>query len=230
MVTIADRLHQARARVDAACHRAGREPASVELLPISKWHSPASIREAHAAGWTRLGESRPQELRSKAEELDDVELSWVAIGHLQTNKAKIIAAYADEFQALDSVPLGQALDRRLAQADRELPVLLEVNTSGEAAKGGFAPEGVVDAVRMLRSCDRLRLEGLMTLAARSQDQEPVRACFTRLVETQQRLQDTFGEPFDTLSMGMSEDFELAVACGSTCVRLGTLIFGPRPTR
>lgn len=100
------------------------------MLPISKWHSTSAIVEAHEAGWQRFGESRPQELRAKAEELAGLGLSWVAIGHLQTNKARIVAEFADEFQALDSLHLAEALDRRLNAAGRRLPVLLEVNTSG----------------------------------------------------------------------------------------------------
>lgn len=227
-VSIATHLADARARIEAACRRAGRDPDDVELLPISKWHSTAAIAEAHEAGWRRFGESRPQEMRAKAADLADLGLSWVAIGHLQTNKARIVAEVADEFQALDSLHLAQALDHRLQAVGRRLPVLVEVNTSGESAKGGFAPHDVVEAVRDLTRLDALEVRGLMTLAVQSPDSGRVRACFAALVDVQSRLRDALGEGFDTLSMGMSQDFELAVECGSTCVRLGTSIFGPRP--
>lgn len=227
-VSIAAQLAAARDRIAAACVRVGRDPGEVELLPVSKTQPGAAIREAHAAGWARFGESRPQELRAKATELADLGLEWVLIGHLQSNKARIVAEQAAEFQALDSLPLAEALDRRLQAAGRRLRVLIEVNTSGEAAKHGFAPEAVPDAVRALEGCDALELAGLMTIAVRSADPEPVRACFATLAELRARLRDTHGGGFDTLSMGMSGDFELAVECGATCVRLGTAIFGPRP--
>ncbi|MFV0452453.1 MAG: YggS family pyridoxal phosphate-dependent enzyme [Propioniciclava sp.] len=229
-MSIADRLTAARDRITAACERSGRDPAEVELLPVSKWHPTRAITEAHAAGWRRFGESRPQELAAKAQELEPLGLSWVAIGHLQTNKARLVAEHAAEFQALDSLRLGEALHRRLAALDRRLPVLVEVNTSGEQAKGGFAPAEVVGAVRALRQYPTLEVRGLMTLAVRSADTLRVRACFTGLVEVQARLRDVFGDGFSTLSMGMSEDYELAIGCGSTCVRLGTAVFGSRPDR
>lgn len=226
-MSIPERLAAARARIDAACARAGRDPAAVELLPVSKTHPASMIREAYGAGYRRFGESRPQELRAKAAELADLGIGWVAIGHLQTNKAKVVAELADEFQALDSVHLAEALDRRLQATGRRLPVLVEVNTSGEPAKSGFAPDEVVDAVRHLAACDALDVRGLMTLAAHTDDAAVVRACFDRLVAVQGRLRDAFGGGFDALSMGMSGDFELAVECGSTCVRLGTSVFGAR---
>lgn len=228
-MTIATRLAEARRRVDAACVRAERDPAGVEVLPVSKWHPASAIVDAHEAGWRRFGESRPQELRDKAVELGSLHLGWVAIGHLQTNKTTLVADHAEEFQALDSVRLARVLDRRLVAAGRRLRVLIEVNTSGEPAKGGFPPDAVEAAVREIRQCEALDVGGLMTLAVRSADPEPVRACFTTLRATRDRLRDTFSEPFDTLSMGMSGDYELAVECGATCVRLGTSIFGPRPT-
>lgn len=227
MNDVAARLAEARARIDAACARAGRDPREVELLAVSKTHGGDAIRAAHAAGQRRFGESRPQELAAKASELADLAVGWVAIGHLQTNKAGVVAAVADEFQALDSVRLAEALDRRLQALGRRLRVLVQVNTSGEASKGGFTPDETADAVRALSVCDALEVAGLMTLAAPSPDEAVVRACFDSLVEVQRRLRDEHGGGFGALSMGMSNDFELAVECGSTCVRLGTAIFGER---
>lgn len=226
-MTIASNLAAARARIDAACARVGRDPGEVELLPVSKTHPVALIREAHAAGWTRFGENKPQEAAAKASELADVGLDWVIIGHLQTNKAGVVAMMAAEFQALDSLRLAQVLARRLEAAGRRLPVLIQVNSSGEPTKGGFAPNEVVDAVRALRSYDALDVRGLMTLAANTPDADVVRACFTTMTDLRERLRDEHGGGHDTLSMGMSGDFELAVECGSTCVRLGTSIFGAR---
>lgn len=228
MTDIAANLAAARARIDAACARAGRDPGEVELLPVSKNHPADALAAAHAAGYVRFGESKPQELAAKADELEALGLSFVAIGHLQTNKAKVVAERAAEFQALDSLRLAAALDGRLQTLGRRLSVLVQVNTSGEASKGGFAPDAVAAAVRELRALDALDVRGLMTLAAPGPDAAAVRACFELLAGLRERLRDEHGGGFDTLSMGMSGDFELAVECGSTCVRLGTTIFGPRP--
>lgn len=225
MTDVAANLDAARARIDAACARAGRDPGSVELLPVSKTHPIELIRVAHAAGYARFGESRPQELEAKAAAEPD--LGWVFIGHLQTNKAKVVAELAAEFQALDSLRLAEALDRRLQALGRRLPVLVQVNSSGEETKGGFTPAELPDAVRALVTLDGLDVRGLMTLAANTSDESVVRACFTTMTDLQARLRDEHGGGFDVLSMGMSNDFELAVECGSTCVRLGTSIFGAR---
>ena len=227
MTDIAAHLAAARARIDAACARVGRDPGEVELLPVSKTHSLDAIRAAHAAGYTRFGESRPQEVEAKASDLADLGLEWVYIGHLQTNKARVVAEVAAEFQALDSLRIAQALDRRLQALGRRLSVLVQFNSSGEASKGGFAPADVPEAVRALATLDALEVRGLMTLAAPSPDPEVVRSCFTIMTDLQARLRDEHGGGFDALSMGMSGDFELAVECGSTCVRLGTTIFGAR---
>ena len=226
-VTIAAHLADARARIDAACARVGRDPGEVELLPVSKTHGVDLIREAVDAGWTRFGESKPQEAAAKASELAELDLDWVLIGHLQTNKAGVVAEVAAEFQALDSLRLAEVLDRRLQALGRRLPVLVQVNSSGEDTKGGFTPEELPDAVRALLTLDGLDVRGLMTLAANSPEESVVRACFTTMTDLQERLRDEHGGGFDVLSMGMSNDFELAVECGSTCVRLGTSIFGAR---
>ena len=226
-VTIAAHLADARARIDAACARVGRDPGEVELLPVSKTHGVDLIREAVDAGWTRFGESKPQEAAAKASELAELDLDWVLIGHLQTNKAGVVAEVAAEFQALDSLRLAEVLDRRLQALGRRLPVLVQVNSSGEDTKGGFAPDEVPDAVRAISALDGLVVRGLMTLAANTPDQDAVRACFTTMSDLQARLRHEHGGGFDALSMGMSGDYELAVECGSTCVRLGTTIFGAR---
>lgn len=227
MIDVAANLAAARGRIDAACRRSGRDPRQVELLPVSKSHGTDLIRAAHADGYRRFGESRPQELALKASELAELELEWVVIGHVQTNKARVVAELADEFQGLDSLRLAEALDRRLVALRRRLPVLVQVNSSGEATKGGFVPDEVPDAVRALRSFEGLEVRGLMTLAANTPDFDAVRACFVTMTTLQARLRDQHGGGFDVLSMGMSGDYELAVECGSTCVRLGASIFGAR---
>lgn len=227
MSDIAANLAAARARIEAACARAGRDPQEVELLPVSKTHPAALIREAYAAGYRRFGENKPIEARDKAAELAELGLEWVIIGHLQTNKAKVVAELAAEFQALDSLRVAEALDRRLQALGRPLRVLVQVNSSGEATKSGLAPADVPAFVRGLAPYASLRPAGLMTLAANTSDEAVVRACFLTLATLGQRLRDEHGGGFETLSMGMSGDFELAIEAGSTCVRLGTAIFGSR---
>jgi pyridoxal phosphate enzyme (YggS family) len=146
-------LAAVHARIAAACHRVGRDPASVRLLPVSKTKPEASIRLAHAAGCRLLGENKPQEAYRKWEALADLEdLQWSVIGHLQTNKAKLVARFATEFQALDSLRVAEALDRRLQIEGRALDVFVQVNTSGEASKFGLHPDEVPDfCARCLRS-------------------------------------------------------------------------------
>ena len=219
-----------RAEVDAAARAAGRDPSEVRLLPVSKTVPVDRLRLAVEAGLTELAENKPQEVGRKAGEMADLPVRWVAIGHLQTNKAKIIAEHADEFQALDSVRLTQALQRRLETADRHLDVLIQVNTSGEEAKTGASPGDVGQILEVAASCDRLRVRGFMTVATNTDDEAEVRRCFAQLRGVLDAArEDAVVDPelLTELSMGMSGDYAIAVAEGATCVRVGTAIFGAR---
>ncbi len=219
-----------RAEVDAAARAAGRDPSEVRLLPVSKTVPVDRLRLAVEAGLTELAENKPQEVGRKAGEMADLPVRWVAIGHLQTNKAKIIAEHADEFQALDSVRLTQALQRRLETADRHLDVLIQVNTSGEETKTGASPGDVGQILEVAASCDRLRVRGFMTVATNTDDEAEVRRCFAQLRGILDAArEDAVVDPelLTELSMGMSGDYAIAVAEGATCVRVGTAIFGAR---
>lgn len=230
MTQIAANLAAVQARIAAACQRAGREPDSVELLPVSKTRPASDVLAAHAAGYRRFGENKAQEAEAKASELAHVaDLDWVMIGHLQTNKAKLVARFASEFQALDSLPLAAELDRRLRAEGRQLDVLIQVNSSAEDSKFGLPPDAVPAFAASLTSFDALRVRGLMTLALPSPIDDEVRACFVRMQQVQTRLreQGVEGQTYDELSMGMSGDFELAIQHGATVVRVGTAIFGQR---
>lgn len=224
-------LAAVRARIVTAAREAGRDPAEVRLLPVSKTVSEERIRAAVAAGMTRLGENKVQEASRKATELADLGVEWSVIGHLQRNKAKHVAAFASEFQALDSLRLAETLDRRLQALGRGLDVFVQVNTSAESTKYGLAPEEVPAFVDRLPEFTALRVRGLMTLAEFTTDTERVRACFRKLRALRDRLREsapaTVG--LDELSMGMSGDYEVAIAEGATVVRVGQAIFGPRPT-
>ena len=228
---LASRLEAVRRRIADACRRSDRAPEEVRLLPISKTVPPERMRLAFAAGLDTFGENKVQEARRKAETLSDLPLSWSLVGHLQTNKAKDVARFASEFQALDSVKVAQALDRRLEIEGRSLDVLVQVNTSGEASKFGLPPEDVGAFVRELPHFSCLRVRGLMTLAVFSADADRVRRCFHLLAEIRRRLRHDApdGLRFDALSMGMSGDFEIAIEEGATIIRVGQAIFGPRQT-
>ncbi len=226
---IAAKLAEVRARIARAAAAAQRDPAEVRLLPVSKTVPVERLRAAFAAGVTCFGENKVQEARRKAEALADLGVSWSIIGHLQTNKARYVARFAAEVQSLDSIKLAEALDRRLQIENRELDVLVQVNTSGEESKYGLPPERVAAVLHELPAFSTLRVRGLMTLAVFSADEARVRACFRRLRELRDRLRQEAppGIALDELSMGMSGDFEIAIAEGATVVRVGQAIFGPR---
>ncbi|MCC6923742.1 MAG: YggS family pyridoxal phosphate-dependent enzyme [Nitrosomonas sp.] len=217
-------------KIADACAKAGREPSSVRLLPVTKTVPAERLRIAFAAGCEEMGENKVQEAREKSELLSDLAIKWCIIGHLQTNKVKYITRFAHEFQALDSLKVAAELDKRLQAAGRGMDVYVQVNSSGEASKFGLPPEEVEDFVRQLPDYASLRVKGLMTLAIFSTDHERVRACFVRMRELQERLRQSApaGLSFDELSMGMSGDFELAIEEGATVVRVGQAIFGKRP--
>jgi pyridoxal phosphate enzyme (YggS family) len=224
--TLATRWQAVRERVAAACAQAGRAPDAVRILPVSKTFGVDVVREAMALGLTRFGENKVQEIRAKSAALADDDIDWVMIGHLQTNKAKDVAQLASEVQSLDRLELAQALDRRLQRDGRAIDVLVQVKTSPEPAKHGLAPEDLPAFLRELRGCASLRVRGLMTLAVQSPDSDAVRACFRLLRERRDRMQD-IGFDLPRLSMGMSGDFDLAIAEGATEVRIGSAIFGMR---
>lgn len=223
-------LTAVRERIAAACARVKRDPDEVTLLPVSKTVDEARLRLAYAAGCRMLGENKVQEAQRKATALADLaDLRWSLIGHLQTNKARLVARFASEFQALDSLRVAAALERRLQSAGRRLDVLVQVNTSGEASKYGLAPAEVGAFLQRLPEFPSLRVRGLMTLARFETDPRRVRPCFVTLRELRDTLRHgaPAGVTLDTLSMGMSGDFELAIEEGATLVRVGQAIFGAR---
>lgn len=223
-------LATVQARIAAACQRAGRDPASVRLLPVSKTQPEARVRLAHAAGCRLLGENKPQEAYGKWQATQDLPgLRWSVIGHLQTNKARLVARFASEFQALDSLRVAEALERRLQAEGRALDVFVQVNTSGEASKYGLPPGEVTAFLRALPAFPALRVRGLMTLALFSSDAARVRECFVLLRTLRDRLRQEApaGITLEELSMGMSGDFEIAIEEGATVVRVGQALFGAR---
>ena len=222
-------LAHINARIAAACAACGRDPASVRLLPVSKTVPAERLHFAYDAGIRLLGENKVQEAYDKWQALTALDgLEWAVIGHLQSNKVKYVARFAAEFQALDSLDIAESLDRRLQQEGRSLDVFIQINTSDEPQKYGMTPDAADAFIRALPAYSALRPRGLMTLALFSDDHEAVRRCFVRLRELRDRLRET-NPAIAELSMGMSGDFELAIAEGATTVRVGQAIFGARKT-
>jgi pyridoxal phosphate enzyme (YggS family) len=225
-----DNLAAVRAGITRAAERAGRSGSDIRLVPVSKTVPEDRIRLAVAAGCDVLGENKVQEARRKHDNLADLEISWALIGHLQTNKARDVAAFADEFQALDRLSVAEALDRRLQTAGRSLNVYVQVNTSAEDSKYGLPPDELSGFLSKLPDYTSLRVQGLMTLAVFSSDVDRVRPCFRLLRTLRDRARGTDPDlvGHGELSMGMSGDYETAVEEGATVVRVGQAIFGARP--
>jgi PLP dependent protein len=215
-----------RGRVDEACRAVGRDPADVTVLPVSKTFGPDAVRAALSLDLHRFGENKVQEIKEKAEALNDHSIEWVVIGHLQTNKAKDVARLASEVQSLDRLELAEALHRRLEGIGRRLNVLVQVKTAREESKYGLPGADLPAFLDRLRDYPTLRVRGLMTMATLSEDAEEVRACFRQLRELREQC-EAKGYVLPRLSMGMSGDFPLAIAEGATEVRIGTAIFGRR---
>lgn len=223
-------LTNVRNRINAACNRTSRSSSEVRLLPVSKTVEEKYIRLAHEAGCYIVGENKVQEAYRKWQAMADLtHLQWSVIGHLQTNKAKLVASFATEFHALDSLKLAAVLDRHLQTEGRSLDVFIQVNTSGEVSKYGLCPEEVASFLNELPAFSSLRVRGLMTIAMFTSDTERVRHCFMILRNLRDQLRDCAPQNIELteLSMGMSGDFEIAIEEGATVVRVGQAIFGAR---
>jgi pyridoxal phosphate enzyme (YggS family) len=224
---LAANLATLRQRMADACARAGRDPASVTLLPVSKGQPPAVVESAAALGLSLFGENKVQEAKAKMAACS-TRLRWHMIGHLQSNKCRDAAELFAMVESVDSLRLAQELDKRAEQAGRTLPVLLEVNVVGEASKFGYGPDALVSELPRLNALPRLEIHGLMIVPPWSPEPESVRPVFRRLRELKIRCEDVLGAPLPHLSMGMSGDFEVAIEEGATEIRIGTALFGPRP--
>jgi pyridoxal phosphate enzyme (YggS family) len=228
-VTIAERWREVTARVAEACERAGRSAADVTLIAVSKTHPADAIRAAALAGATDFGENYAQELVVKAAELvagpSPPAIRWHFIGRLQRNKARLVAGRVALVHAVDSVELAEELGKRAGGAVQ--PILLAVNLGGEATKGGVTAQAAPAVARALAAVAGTSLEGLMTMPPPASDPETGRPHFLALRALRDRLAGELGRPLPVLSMGMSHDFEVAIACGATHVRIGTAIFGSR---
>lgn len=224
--TFTQRADALRQRIAEACAAGGRKPAEVTLLPVTKTHPPAAAEYAARYGFTAVGENRVQEGVEKRAQVPPG-LRWELIGHLQSNKARPAATHFDRIQSVDSEKLLLALDRVAAESGRRLPILLQINAGDDPAKFGA---DVADAPRLLDFAlarTHLQVDGLMTIAPLSDDLALARRTFARLRTLRDELAARTGAPLRELSMGMTGDLEAAVLEGSTLVRIGTALYGPR---
>lgn len=241
MISIADRIEQVQARVALAAQRVDRSAESITIVAVSKTHSADAIRAAYAAGLRHFGENRSGEFEQKQAKLADLDgLQWHFIGHLQTRQSLPVAQHADQFHAVDRVKIARRLQRQLDQFGRNLPAYLEVNLSGETSKYGFAcdqwetdtrqREHLLSAVATIADLPRIEMRGLMTMAPWGAADGVIRTVFRRTARLRDWLQEERPDlNWNALSMGMTDDFELAIEEGATHLRIGRAIFGERET-
>lgn len=232
MNTLQENLSAVRTRIDQAAGAAGRDPGEVAMLLAVKTQSTTTIRTALQGGHTLIGHNRIQELRATAEELTDIDHEVHMIGRLQSNKISQALRWVSCVQSVDSARLAGRLDRAAQARDTALEVFVQVNTSAEGTKGGITPDEAVDLCTHIGALEHLRLRGLMTIGANSDDAEVVRTSYTDLATVRDAVVGS-GAPgtaqASELSMGMSQDLEIAIAAGATMVRVGTGVFGQRET-
>jgi pyridoxal phosphate enzyme (YggS family) len=224
--TFQHRADALRGRIANACRNAGRDPHSVALLPVTKTHPPAAAEYASRYGFQAVGENRVQEAVDKRAQTS-APLRWELIGHLQSNKAKLAVAHFDRIQSVDSEKLLTMLSRAAGELGKRVPVLLQINAGDDPAKFGAEPAAATRLLEVALKQPHLLVDGLMTIAPLSDDPVIARRTFANLREIRDTLATQFGTPLRELSMGMSGDLEAAIAEGSTLVRVGSALYGPR---
>ena len=215
-------------RIEAACLRSNRPLDSVKILPVTKTHPVDAVEYAHEFGFLAIGENRVQEVAGKqAQSTCPDAIEWELIGHLQSNKAKEAVQLFNRIQSVDSLKLANRLNRFSEELGKTLRVLIQVNAGKDPAKFGFLPEATPGAFEALMALKNLEIEGLMTIAPLDDDLDTARRSFVELRDLRDSLEQQFGIALPELSMGMTYDLEASVEAGSTQVRIGTALFGPR---
>ena len=227
-VSIAENLEQINQRIQRACDRVQRSPSEVTLMAVSKNQPPERVAEGVDLGLTLFGENRIQEAKSKIP-LCPGSIRWHLIGHLQSNKCRDAVQLFDMIQSVDSIRLATELQQAAEKASRTIQILVEVNVAGEASKFGWNPDQILADLPALNGLHRLEIHGLMTLAPYTKDPEGARPFFRKLRILRDSCAQKLGTPLPVLSMGMSGDFEIAIEEGSNLVRIGTALFGTRPS-
>lgn len=220
-------LEAVRKRIVRSAQLCGRDPGTIRLLPVTKTHGPEVLDYVKRSGMDWVGENRVQETIEKQGTEWRGRIRWELIGHLQSNKVKHAVESFDRIQSVDSVSLLSKLNRHAGDCGIIMPVLLQFNTGRDPAKSGFETEDAEMAVEACLRCDALKLEGLMTIAPLVEDPAAARLAFAGLRSLRDRLSRTFGIALPELSMGMTSDMEAAIEEGSTCLRIGTALFGGR---
>ena len=223
---IQENIRIVRDRIASACRRAGRDPSTVTLIAVSKTFGRERIAEALGCGLSDFGENYIQELREKRDFLGESDIRWHFVGHLQTNKIRHIAEWIHLIHSVDSIRLAQALSAAGSRIGRTIPLLVEVNTTGEATKFGCRPEQALALTREIGTLPSLHIGGLMTIGPMPEEAEDARPAFRLLRQLRDRLEED-GLDAPVLSMGMTNDFEVAIEEGATHLRVGTAIFGKR---
>lgn len=226
-MSIEENLKTLEEKISSAAVLSGRRREDIKLVVVSKTRTQEEVREVVAAGVTCFGENRVQEARSKIPMLYDLDLEWHLVGHLQTNKAKYILPLFAVIQSVDSLRLAQAINERAGKENVDsIECYLQVNTSGEETKSGVAPESVLGLLPELNSLEKLNVTGFMTIGPLTEDERVIRGSFIRLREIRD---NAIAAGFDIreLSMGMSDDFEIAIEEGATVIRVGRAVFGER---
>ena len=228
MCTIRRNLDFVESRIQAACDRSGRNRGDVTLIAVSKTKPVSDIREAMQYGITVFGENKVQELRDKTAEITEP-LHWHMIGHLQVNKVKYLPGRTDLIHSVDNLKLAEEIDKQAAKNNLVMDVLCEVNVAAEDTKFGLEPEQTESFLRSISNMEHIRVRGLMTIAPYTEEPESNRVYFRKLRELMGQMNDKqiLSEAMNTLSMGMTGDYEIAIEEGATCVRVGTGIFGVR---
>lgn len=219
-------LNSIQKRIDDACARSGRNSDSVTLLAVSKGQAPEAIRAAADCGLILFGENKVQEAKAKIP-LCPGKLRWQMIGHLQSNKCRDAVHFFEMIQSVDSFSLAKEINKWADTSAKTMPILLEVNVAGESSKFGYTPEKLLAELKEVNALPKIEIHGLMTIAPWSDEPEKVRPIFRRLRELKAECEQILGAPLPQLSMGMSGDFDIAIEEGSTVVRIGTALFGPR---
>ena len=215
-----------RGLIAEACEKYDRDADDISVVAVTKTHPAAIIKMAVAAGLHNIGESRVQEAEPKIKEVGPI-ARFHMIGHLQSNKVKKAVQLFDVIQSIDSLKLAEEINRQAGQIDRSIECFVEVNSSGESQKFGVAPKECLDLVRKTSTLNNINLAGLMTIGPFTDDESEIRRAFALCHNLYRQGRDIIGKEFDTLSMGMTGDFQLAIAEGSTMIRVGTLLFGKR---
>lgn len=228
-MSVAENVERVQDRIRRACVRSGRVPGDVRLVAVSKTMPAEAVRQAYAAGLREFGENRVQEAAAKQKELEDIDVTWHLIGHLQSNKARQACDLFSWIQSVDSLAIAQRIDRFATGLGHKLPVLIEVHLGDEASKFGVEESELVRLAQQVGALESLDLRGLMVLPPFFDDPQDVRPYFSRLRELAVRIEarKLTGVQMRELSMGMSHDFEIAIEEGATIVRVGTALFGAR---